>query len=67
MAGEFTPGTTLTSDIPPCQRADITVHAISGNKVAVLGITAASDKTTLWEKNYPFYKDNQPCTLTGKP
>jgi hypothetical protein len=40
---------------------------IAGYKVAILGTAAAPDKTTLWEKNYPFYKDNEPCTLTGKP
>ena len=28
--GMFTPGTTLTADIPPCQRADIQVSAIAG-------------------------------------
>jgi len=67
MAGEFTPGTTLTADIPPCQRAELTLHAIAGYKIAVLGMTAASDKTTLWEKKFPHFLDNKPCTLTGKP
>lgn len=65
MAGQFTPGTTLTSDIPPCQRADVTVHAISGYRIEALGFRPLDARTTLWEKKFPFYRDNKPCTLTG--
>jgi hypothetical protein len=67
MAGEFTPGTTLSSQIPPCQRAEITLHAIALYNVAVLGLKAAGSQTTLWEKKQDFYKGNKPCTLTGGP
>jgi hypothetical protein len=42
------------------------MHAIAGYKVSVLGFTATSNQTTLWEKTFPFYKDDKPCTLTGK-
>jgi hypothetical protein len=63
MSGEFTPGTTLTADVPPCQRAEVILHAIAGYKLALLGFTASTNQTTLWEKKFPFYKDNKPCTL----
>jgi hypothetical protein len=64
--GEWTPGTTLTSDIPPCQKASLTLSAIAGYKLQVLGFSALSDQTTLWQHQWDKYKDNKPCTLTGK-
>jgi len=65
MSGEFTPGTTLTADIPPCQKAAVTLHAIAGYKLEILGFLAAKDQTTLWEKKVERFKDDKPCTLTG--
>lgn len=65
MSGEFTRGTTLTADIPPCQRASVTLHAIAGYKLEILGFVAAKDQTTLWEKKVEKFKDDKPCTLTG--
>ena len=64
--GQFTPGTTLSSDIPPCQRASFHVSAIAGYKFAVLGMVQISDNTMLWEKTVDKFKDNKPCTLTGE-
>jgi hypothetical protein len=64
--GQWTPGTTLTSDIPPCQRASIKLSAIAGYKLSVLGMAELSDNTLLWEKSIDKYKDNRPCTLTGE-
>jgi hypothetical protein len=67
MAGEFTPGTILPVNgkrIQPCQRAQITMHAIAIWNVGVLGFTIASSQKTLWEKVQMFYKDNKPCDLT---
>lgn len=63
--GMFTPGTTLTGDIPPCQRASLKVSAIAGYKLSVLGFGELSDNTLLWEKTTDKYKDGKPCTLTG--
>jgi len=65
VSGEWTPGTTLTSDIPPCQRSSIKLSAIAGYKLSVLGMVELSDNKLLWEKQIDAYKDNKPCTLTG--
>jgi hypothetical protein len=63
--GQFTPGTTLTSDIPPCQRASIRVSANAGYKLSVLGMAELANTTLLWEKKLDRFKDDKPCTLTG--
>jgi hypothetical protein len=65
-AGLWTPGTTLSSDIPPCQSAYIKISAIAGYKLSVLGMAELSDTTLLWEKQIDKYKDGKPCTLTGE-
>jgi hypothetical protein len=64
--GMFTPGTTLSADIPPCQRASLRMSAVSGYKLAVLGMAQLSDNTVLWEKSVDRYKDDRECTLTGQ-
>lgn len=64
-AGLWTPGTTLSSDIPPCQSAYIKISAIAGYKLSVLGMAELSDTKLLWEKQVDKYKDGRPCTLTG--
>ena len=63
--GMWTPGTTLSADIPPCQRASLQISAIAGYKLSVLGMAEISDNTILWEKTIDKFKDNKPCTLTG--
>jgi hypothetical protein len=64
--GMFTPGTTLSSEIPPCQRASLQVSAIAGYKLSVLGFPGElSDNKLLWEKKLDKFKDGKPCTLTG--
>ena len=63
--GMFTPGTTLTADIPPCQRASLEVKAIAGYKLSVLGFAELSDNTLLWEQKVDRYLHDKPCTLTG--
>ena len=65
VSGLWTPGTTLTSDIPPCQRSSIKLSAIAGYKLSVLGMVELSDNKLLWEKQIDAYKDNKPCTLDG--
>jgi hypothetical protein len=64
--GLWTPGTTLTSDIPPCQRSSAVVSAIAGYKLAVLGMVELSDNKLLWQKTIDKFKDDKPCTLTGQ-
>lgn len=63
--GQFTPGTTLSSHIPPCQRADIKVSAVAGYNFEVLGMLQVSDKTELWTKKTEKFLDGRPCTLLG--
>jgi hypothetical protein len=65
--GQFTPGTTLTADIPACQRADIKVSAIAGYNFAVLGMVQVEDKTDLWTRTEERFLNGKPCTLTGLP
>jgi hypothetical protein len=64
--GMFTPGTTLTADIPPCQRADIKVSAIAGYNFDVLGMVQVEDKTDLWTQTTEKFLNDKPCTLTGE-
>jgi len=64
--GQFTPGTTLSADIPPCQRASLQVKGIAGYKLSVLGFAELSDNKLLWEKQVDKYLHDKPCTLTGK-
>jgi hypothetical protein len=63
--GLWTPGTTLTSDIPPCQRSSVKISAIAGYKLSVLGMGELSDNKLMWEKSFDRFKDDKPCTLTG--
>jgi hypothetical protein len=64
--GMWTPGTTLTADIPPCQRASLKVSAIAGYRLTVLGMVEVGQKSTLWEKNLDKFLNDKPCTLTGE-
>ncbi len=65
ISGLWTPGTTLSADIPPCQRSSVKVSAIAGYKMSVLGMVELSDNKLLWEKSFDQFKDDEPCTLTG--
>jgi hypothetical protein len=68
-AGLWTPGTTLTSDIPPCQKAESTLFAkagfaLGGISKSLLGV---SGDTTLWEApKQEVFKDGKPCSLDGR-
>jgi hypothetical protein len=66
VSGLWTPGTTLSGDIPPCQRSSVKVSAIAGYKLSVLGMAELSNNKLLWEKSYDKFKDDKPCTLTGE-
>jgi hypothetical protein len=63
---QWTPGTTLTSDIPPCQMGTSQMAAYAGWAVQALGFKLAGDTKELWKRDYAKYKDDKPCTLTGK-
>lgn len=63
--GLWTPGTTLSSEIPPCQRSSVKVSSIAGYKLSVLGMVELSDNKLIWEKSFDRFKDDKPCTLTG--
>jgi hypothetical protein len=63
---QWTPGTTYTSDIPPCQMGTSQMGAYAGWNVKALGFKLAGDATELWKRDYQKYKDDKPCTLTGK-
>jgi len=64
--GMWTPGTTLTSDIPPCQRASLNISAIAGYKWTAFKFLQLSDSTALWEKTIDKFKNGLPCNLTGE-
>jgi hypothetical protein len=69
FASLFTPGTTLTDDIPPCQWAYADLFSAVGWKVGVLGSTALSIEGSreIWRMpRFNVYKDGVPCTLTGQ-
>ena len=62
----WTPGTTLTNDIPPCQMGKTEVFAIAGYKVQLAGIPLAAGDTEIWRAEYVKYLEDKPCSLTGK-
>jgi hypothetical protein len=62
---QWTPGTTLTSDIPPCQMGTTTIAAYAGYKLALLGFTLGEKTEELWKTDYEKFKDDKPCSLTG--
>jgi hypothetical protein len=59
-------GTTLSSEIPPRQRADIKVSAIAGYDFDALGMVQVEDKTDLWTKTTEKFLFDKPCTLAGE-
>ncbi|MCH8982733.1 MAG: hypothetical protein IH943_01360 [Acidobacteria bacterium] len=61
----WTPGTTLTADIPPCQYGYTKFSAIAGYQLKVLGWASLTDQYTLWEKQVDKYLDGKECTLSG--
>jgi hypothetical protein len=62
----WTPGTTLTSDIPPCQYGYTKLSAVAGYQLQILGWGGLTDQYTLWEKQLNKYLDGKECTLTGE-
>lgn len=65
---QWTPGTTLTADIPPCQFGTSSLAAYAGYKVELLGFKLTeSDPKELWKRDFTKYLNDKPCTLTGEP
>lgn len=67
-SSQWTPGTTLTNDIPPCQFGTSSLAAYAGYAVSVLGFKLAeSEPKELWKRDFTKYLNDKPCTLTGEP
>jgi hypothetical protein len=65
---QWTPGTTLTSDIPPCQFGTSALTAYAGYNVELLGFKLVeSEPKELWKRDFTKYLNDVPCTLTGEP
>ena len=62
----WTPGTTLTADIPPCQYGYTKLSAVAGYALKILGWGGVTDQYTLWEKQENKYLDGKVCTLSGE-
>ena len=63
----WTPGTTLTADIPPCQYGYTKHSAVAGYQLKIMGWGGLSDQYTLFEKQEKNkYLDGKECTLTGE-
>jgi hypothetical protein len=66
-AGLWTPGTTLTADIPPCQMGFTEISAQYGYAFSILGggvsVEASSD---IWKQRHNKFLD-EPCSLDGGP
>ncbi len=61
----WTPGTTLTGDIPPCQYGYTKFSSVAGYQLKVLGGLGLEDQYTIWEKQIDVYLDGKECTLSG--
>jgi len=65
-SSQWTPGTTLTSDIPPCQKGTTTLAAYAGYELSLLGFKFDEAVKELWKKDYEKFLNDKPCTLTGE-
>ena len=61
----WTPGTTLTNDIPPCQKGSTTITAVAGYSVSFLGIAAVESQEQVWQDFLEKFLNDEPCDLTG--
>lgn len=62
----WTPGTTLTSDIPPCQYGYAKISSVAGYQLAIANLAKFADQHTLWEEQVDKYLDGEVCTLSGE-
>lgn len=65
-AGLWTPGTTLTADIAPCQTGYTEISAKYGYKMGILGGVGISAESDIWKQRVNKFLDN-PCSLDGGP
>jgi hypothetical protein len=65
-AGLWTPGTTLTADIPPCQMGFTEVSAIYGYALTLLGGIGVEGQAEIWKQRTNKFLDD-PCSLDGGP
>lgn len=63
---QFTQGTTLSSDVPPCQMGTTSLAAYAGYALKLLGFTIGEKTEELWKTDYEKFKDDRPCSLTGE-
>jgi hypothetical protein len=64
-SSRWTPGTTLTSNIPPCQHGATRLAAIGGYRLDMVGWEGRAQQHTLWERQVDTYLNKRPCTSTG--
>jgi hypothetical protein len=57
----FTPGTTLTNDVPPCQMGTTTFLGAAGYKLEFLGFKAADGTVELFKQDYVKYLHDEKC------
>lgn len=62
----WTPGTTLTGDIPPCQYGYAKISSVAGYQLKIAGLAKFDDQHTLWEEQVDKYLDGEVCTLSGE-
>jgi hypothetical protein len=63
-AGLWTPGTTLTADIAPCQSGFTEVSAKYGYKLGILGGAGIEAESEIWKQRVNKFLDD-PCSLDG--
>ncbi|MBI4582173.1 MAG: hypothetical protein HY718_20925, partial [Planctomycetes bacterium] len=59
VAGFYEPG--LLSGAQPCQWAEMTIQAITGYDMSILGVTFLSDSHELWRQETKHYAGGEPC------
>jgi len=65
-SSQWTPGTTLTGDIPPCQKGTTSLAAYAGYELSLLGFKLDEAVKELWKREYEKFLNDRPCTLTGE-
>jgi hypothetical protein len=63
-AGLWTPGTTLTADIAPCQSGFTEVSATYGYKLGILGGVGIEAESDIWKQRVNKFLDD-PCSIEG--
>ena len=64
-SSRWTPGTTLTSNIRPCQHSATRLAAVGGYRLDMVGWEGRTQQHTLWERQVDTYLNKRPCTSSG--